>query len=66
VTGPVVMQPRCLYCGAEHYGPAVADISHGRAGCGRCGRIPPTFTSEDAYRQARRDHFHNDHRWVDQ
>lgn len=50
----VVMQPRCLFCDATHYGPSVWDISHGRADCGTCGRTQPVFRSERVYREQRR------------
>ncbi len=51
----VVMQARCLYCGAEHYAPMVSVISLGEAGCEACGRIPPVFHDDAAYRLARRE-----------
>lgn len=50
--GPVVYQPRCVFCHAEHYAPAVHAISHGEAGCDRCRRVPPVFTSFAAYQAA--------------
>lgn len=51
----VVYQPRCIYCKGEHYALGVPAISHGDAGCYRCGRVPPVFTSETAYRAALRE-----------
>lgn len=46
----VVIQPRCVFCGHEHYVLAVIAISYANASCGRCGRVPPIFLDENAYR----------------
>ncbi len=51
----VITQARCLYCGAEHYGPAVDAISHGEESCSSCGRTPPVFRDRAAYREARQE-----------
>lgn len=51
----IVMQPRCIGCKREQYGPGVFAISHGEAGCAWCGLCPPVFTDEAAYREALRD-----------
>lgn len=53
----LVMQARCLYCGAQHYGPAVYAISRGEDACGSCGRTPPVFHDRAAYRVARQEQF---------
>lgn len=51
----IVLQPRCISCDTEHYGPAVFAISHGEARCGNCGLRPPVFTDPAAYAEALRD-----------
>lgn len=59
---PVVYQPRCVFCGCEHYVMNVAAISHGEAGCGRCGKVPPVYTRIRDYQAAMRtvrDRVHN-------
>lgn len=48
----VAMQPRCIYCKREQYGPAVWDISHGEHPCVWCGKTPPTFETEREWRSA--------------
>lgn len=45
----VVVQPRCVYCHAEHYAPAVLLISLGKVSCHKCKRRPPVFYTRDAY-----------------
>lgn len=53
--GGVVLQPRCVFCGSEHYALGVIAISNAEAGCHRCGRVPPIFTSEADYRARLRE-----------
>lgn len=48
----VVWQPRCVFCGCEHYIMAINAISHGHAPCHRCGRTPPVYTDLAKYRAA--------------
>lgn len=48
------MQPRCIYCGREQYGPAVWPISHGEHPCVWCGETPPQLT-ESEYRARMRE-----------
>lgn len=46
------MQVRCIYCKREQYAPAVYPISHGKAGCSWCGKVPPVFTTDEEYYKA--------------
>jgi hypothetical protein len=50
----VVVQPRCVHCGMEHYALAVWAISHGHGACHNCGFTPPVFTNPQEYRDALR------------
>ncbi len=42
----IAMQPRCIYCKREQYGPAVWDISHAEHPCVWCGKTPPVFATD--------------------
>lgn len=46
---PVIWQPRCIFCGLEHYIIATLAISRGEAACHNCGRVPPVFHDRDEY-----------------
>lgn len=45
-------QPRCVFCGREHYMPAVPAISHGQHPCCWCGLVPPVFGTRELYQRA--------------
>lgn len=44
------MQPRCVNCLAEHYGPAVLAISHGHLACESCHQVTKVYTDLERYR----------------
>lgn len=52
--GPVY-QPRCVFCGLEHYVLNVPSVSNGASGCHNCGRVPPVFYDQTAYYAALRE-----------
>lgn len=52
--GPVY-QPRCVFCGLEHYVLNVISVSNGASGCHNCGRVPPVFYDQAAYYAALRE-----------
>ncbi len=54
MTGDVVYQPRCPFCGAERYVLAAVAASNGEEPCHSCGKTAPIYRDEETYRAALR------------